>query len=62
MTASADRIFAAKRAWHAAQRALSPREKVRIVIALQHREVELNRFRAALGRPVRDMRVWDTRP
>jgi hypothetical protein len=62
MTASADRIFAAKRAWHAAQRALSPKEKVRIMIALQRRELELNGFRAALGRPRHDMRVWDTRP
>ena len=62
MTSSADQVFAAKRAWHAAQRALSPREKVRIVIALQRRELELNRFRAALGRPVREIRVWATQP
>jgi hypothetical protein len=56
------RQFETKAAWHEAQRQLSPREKVRIVIALQHREAEINRLRVALGRPPIPMRPWNTEP
>jgi hypothetical protein len=43
--------FAGKAQWHAQQRQLSPREKIRILIELQHREVESNGIRQSLGRP-----------
>ncbi|HWB17075.1 MAG TPA: hypothetical protein VG538_11770 [Vicinamibacterales bacterium] len=56
------RQFETKAAWHEAQRRLSPREKVRLVIALQHREVEINRLRVALGRPPIPMRPWNAEP
>lgn len=55
-------LFAAKAAWHEQQRRLSPRQKVAIVLKLQRQEVELNRARAAAGRPVRPMRVWNVEP
>ena len=57
-----DQTFAAKTAWHNAQRRLSPREKVAQVIALQRRELELNAARSAAGRPARQMVVWNTKP
>ena len=57
-----DRQFAAKAAWHHAQRALSPREKVRIVIELQHRVQSTNRVRETLGRPLSPITPWRTRP
>jgi len=56
------RIFAAKETWHREQRALSPKQKVAIVLELQRREVELNRARAAAGRPVRPMTEWKIVP
>jgi hypothetical protein len=54
--------FASKTAWHAEQRQLSPKEKVAVVLELQRREVELNRARAAAGRPARPMAVWNVKP
>jgi hypothetical protein len=62
MSDSIDRSFSKKAEWHAAQRALSPKEKVALVIKLQQREVELNKARAAAGRPVRTMKVWQVKP
>jgi hypothetical protein len=61
VSTDADR-WAAKAAWHASQRALSPAEKIALIIKLQHREVELDRVRQAAGRPVRGIRPWRTRP
>lgn len=55
-------LFDAKAAWHAEQRQLSFKEKVAIVLKLQRQEVELNRARAAAGRPTRPMVVWDVKP
>jgi hypothetical protein len=55
-------IFDAKTRWHEEQRRLSPREKVAIVLTLQRREVELNRARAAAGRPTRPMVIWNVQP
>jgi hypothetical protein len=55
-------IFDAKARWHAAQRRLSPKEKVAIVLKLQRMELDLNRARAAAGRPVRRMVVWNVEP
>jgi hypothetical protein len=52
--------FAGKAQWHAQQRQLPPREKIRILIELQRREVESNRIRQSLGRPVVAMKPWDT--
>jgi hypothetical protein len=52
--------FDGKAEWHAEQRQLSPREKIRVLIELQHREVENNRLRRSLGRPVVAMKPWDT--
>jgi hypothetical protein len=52
--------FAAKAQWHAQQRQLSPREKIRILIELQRREVESNGIRTSLGRPTVTMKPWDT--
>ncbi len=52
--------FAAKAQWHTAQRHLPPREKIRVLIELQHREAESNRIRASLGRPAAAMKPWDT--
>lgn len=52
--------FVAKSQWHAEQRRLSPREKIRILIELQQREAESNRIRASLGRPASTIRPWDT--
>jgi len=57
-----DRQFEAKAAWHRSQRALPPREKVRIVIELQHRAVANNTAREALGRPAIPITPWKTRP
>ena len=57
-----DRQFAAKATWHRSQRALSPREKVRIVIQLQERAAANNTARASLGRPVVRITPWKTRP
>lgn len=54
--------FAAKAAWHRAQRALSLREKVRIVIELQQRAATTNPARVALGRPASPIMPWRTRP
>lgn len=55
-------LFDAKAAWHEQQRRLSPREKVAIVLKLQRRELELNRARAAAGRPTRPMVAWNVKP
>jgi hypothetical protein len=55
-----DPRLAAKADWHAEQRRLSPREKIRILIQLQQREAESNRVRVSLGRPAVPMRPWDT--
>ncbi len=55
-------LFDAKAAWHAEQRRLSPRQKVAIVLKLQRQEVELNKARAAAGRPTRPMVVWNVEP
>jgi hypothetical protein len=52
--------FAGKAQWHAQQRQLSPREKIRILIELQRREVESNGIRTSLGRPAVTMKPWDT--
>jgi hypothetical protein len=57
-----NRQFASKAAWHRSQRALSPREKVRIVIQLQERAAANNAARAALGRPESRITPWKTRP
>ncbi|HVW03897.1 MAG TPA: hypothetical protein VHB78_02765 [Vicinamibacterales bacterium] len=62
MSADIHQLFAAKAAWHEQQRRLSPKEKVAIVLKLQQREVELNRARAAAGRPTRPMIVWNVEP
>ena len=56
------RIFDAKTRWHEEQRRLSPKEKVAIVLTLQRQEVELNRARAAAGRPTRPMVIWNVQP
>ena len=53
-------LFAGKAQWHAQQRQLSPREKIRILIELQRREVEGNGIRQSLGRPAVAMKPWDT--
>jgi len=52
--------FAGKAQWHAQQRQLSPREKIRILIELQRREAESNGIRGSLGRPAVPMKPWDT--
>lgn len=62
MNDGARRIFASKASWHREQRAASPKAKVELVIKLQHREIELNRMRAAAGRPIRPMVAWKVRP
>ncbi|AMY08718.1 hypothetical protein LuPra_01922 [Luteitalea pratensis] len=54
--------WTAKADWHATQRALSPAQKIALIIQLQHREVELDRVRKAAGRPVRGITPWRTRP
>lgn len=54
--------FEVKAAWHRSQRQLSPRDKVRIVLELQQREVAANRVRTALGRPAMAMTPWRTKP
>lgn len=60
MTSRPDASFAAKAKWHAEQRQLPPREKIRILIELQRREAESNKIRASLGRPAAAIRPWDT--
>ncbi len=62
MTSDARRLFDAKAAWHDRQRRLSPKDKVAIVLKLQRQEMELNRARAAAGRPIRPMVVWQVEP
>ena len=52
--------FDGKAQWHAQQRQLPPREKIRILIELQRREIESNRIRKSLGRPAVAMKPWDT--
>ena len=60
MTIEPTAPFAGKAQWHAQQRQLSPREKIRILIELQRREVESNGIRQSLGRPAVAMKPWDT--
>lgn len=55
-------LFDAKQTWHRQQRHLSFKEKVAIVVKLQRQELELNRARAAAGRPTRPMVVWNVTP
>lgn len=52
--------FEGKAQWHAQQRQLPPREKIRILIELQRREAESNGIRKSLGRPTVSMKPWDT--
>jgi hypothetical protein len=52
--------FARKAEWHAQQRRLPPREKIRILIELQRREADSNGIRHSLGRPAVAMKPWDT--
>jgi len=52
--------FEGKAQWHAQQRKLPPREKIRILIELQRREAESNGIRKSLGRPTVSMKPWDT--
>jgi hypothetical protein len=54
------RPFDGKAQWHAQQRQLSPREKIRILIELQRREAESNGIRQSLGRPAVAIKPWDT--
>lgn len=56
------RRWAAKRAWHERQRRLPLRDKIKIVIELQHRQQEIDRTKTAQGSPPVPMRVWDTEP
>jgi hypothetical protein len=58
----ADDPFVAKADWHRQQRRLSPKEKVRILLELQAREASVDRVRTALGRPVRHITPWRTKP
>jgi hypothetical protein len=60
MTSKPDSPFAAKARWHAEQRQLPPRAKIRILIELQRREAESDRVRIALGRPASGIRPWNT--
>ena len=60
MTMKPTTPFAGKAHWHAQQRQLSPREKIRILIELQRREAESNGIRQSLGRPAVAMKPWDT--
>lgn len=60
MTKKPTTTFAGKAQWHAQQRQLPPREKIRILIELQRREVESNGIRRSLGRPAVAMKPWDT--
>lgn len=60
MTTKPTAPFAGKAEWHAQQRGLPPREKIRILIELQRREAESNRIRESLGRPAVVMKPWDT--
>lgn len=53
--------YEGKAQWHAEQRRLPPREKIRILIELQHREAENNSIRRSLGRPAVPMKAWNTR-
>jgi hypothetical protein len=62
MSTDARHLFDAKVAWHDQQRRLSPKEKVAVVLELQRREIELNRARAAAGRPTRPMMAWNVKP
>jgi hypothetical protein len=52
--------FEEKTRWHTQQRHLPPREKIRILIELQHREAENNKIRLSLGRPAVPMKIWNT--
>jgi hypothetical protein len=52
--------FAGKAQWHAQQRRLPPRKKIRILIELHRREVESNGIRKLLGRPAVEMKPWNT--
>lgn len=56
------RRWDAKRAWHARQRALPPREKIAILIQLQERQQAINQSKIALGLPPVPMRIWRTEP
>lgn len=62
MISDVRRLFQTKAAWHEQQRRLSPKEKVAIVLRLQRQEIELNRARAAAGRPTRPMVAWNVKP
>jgi hypothetical protein len=53
------RIFAAKKDWHRRQAALSPVEKVRILLRLQHEDLPLIRRHRTLE-PWE--RPWDIKP
>lgn len=60
MTMKSTSPFSGKAQWHAQQRQLPPREKIRILIELQRREAESNEIRKSLGRPAVSMKPWDT--
>lgn len=61
MTIKSTAPFAGKAEWHAQQRQLVPKEKIRILIDLQRREAESNGIRVSLGRPAVSMKPWDTK-
>lgn len=60
MTTRPTAQFEGKARWHEQQRQLSPREKIRILIELQRREVESNGIRRSLGRAAVAIKPWDT--
>lgn len=62
MSSDARDPFGSKRAWHQQQRRLTPKQKVAIVLKMQRQEIELNRAKAAAGRPTRPMVAWNVKP
>jgi hypothetical protein len=60
MSSDASLRWEAKARWHAEQRSLTPADKIRLMLQLQHRECELDQARVAVGQRPRGLKPWQT--
>jgi len=50
----------AKARWHSEQRALTPAQKIELILQLQRRESQLDHARVAVGQRPRGLKPWRT--
>ena len=60
MSHDANVRWQAKARWHAEQRALTPADKIKLVLQLQRRECQLDQARVAVGQRPRGLKPWQT--